>query len=133
MGSFQRTNAGIDQLGFVRGPARLLAAPLTQAPPANIGDILRLTGTPANEVQTLTITGTPTGGTFRLSFRGVTTATIAYNATAAAVQAALEAISTVGTGNVTGTGGPLPGTGVVLTFVGQLAGQNVPLLAINTP
>jgi hypothetical protein len=133
MGSFQRTNAGMDQLGFVRGPARILAAPLSQAPPANIGEIIRLTATPTNEVQTLTITGTPTGGTFRLSFRSVTTGTIAYNATAAAVQAALEALSTIGSGNVACAGGPLPGSPVTITFQGQLAAQDVPLIAINTP
>jgi hypothetical protein len=133
MGSYQRTNAGIDQLGFVRGPARLLAAPLTQASPANIGDIIKLTGSPTNEVQTLAITGTPTAGTFRLSFKSVTTATIAYNATAAAVQAALEALSTIGSGNVAATGGPLPGSPVVLTFQGQLAGTNLPMLTVVAP
>jgi hypothetical protein len=133
MGSYQRTNAGIDQLGFVRGPARLLAAPLTQASPANIGDIIKLTGSPTNEVQTLAITGTPTAGTFRLSFKSVTTATIAYNATAAAVQAALETLSTIGSGNVAATGGPLPGSPVVLTFQGQLAGTNLPMLTVVAP
>jgi hypothetical protein len=133
MGSFIRTNSGIDQLGFVRGPAMIYAAPLSQAPPANIGEIVRLTGSPTNEVQTLTITGTPVGGTFRLSFKGVTTAAIASTATAANVQAALEALSTIGTGNVVATGGPLPGTAVVLTFQGQLAGSNLPLTTVNTP
>jgi hypothetical protein len=133
MGSFQRTNAGMEQLGFVRGPARILAAPITQAPPANIGEIIRLTATPTNEVQTLTVTGTPTGGTFRLSFRGVQTATIAYNATAAAVQAALEAISTVGTGNLLAAGGPLPGSPVTLTFQGLLAAQDQPLITVVSP
>src|SRR4051794_21605666 len=108
MGSFQRTNAGIEQLGFVRGPARLLAAPLSQAPPANIGEILKLTGSPTNEVQSLANSGTPTGGTFRLGFKSVSTANIAYNAAAAAVQAALEAVSTIGSGNLVATGGPLP-------------------------
>jgi hypothetical protein len=111
----------------------LLAAPLTQASPANIGDIIKLTGSPTNEVQTLAITGTPTAGTFRLSFKSVTTATIAYNATAAAVQAALEALSTIGTGNVAATGGPLPGSPVVLTFQGQLAGTNLPMLTVVAP
>jgi hypothetical protein len=133
MAGFIRTNAGMEQLGFVRGPAMIYAAPVSQAPPANIGDIIRLTGSPTNEVQTLTITGTPTGGTFKLSFRSVTTATIAYNAAAAAVQAALEALSTVGVGNVTCAGGPLPGTPVTITFQGTLAGQNQPLITINTP
>jgi hypothetical protein len=131
MGGFVRTNAGMDQLGFVRGPAMLYAAPLSTAAPTNIGDILRLSGTSTNEVQTLTITGAPTGGTFRLSFRGVATANIAYNATAPVVQAALEALSTVGAGNVTATGGPLPATAVVITFVNQLAAANQPTIGVS--
>jgi hypothetical protein len=44
--------------------------------------------------------GTSTGGTFTLTFNGQTTATIAYNANAATVQSALEALSTIGSGNV---------------------------------
>lgn len=61
------------------------------------------------EIQTVTITGGPTGGTFTLTFAGQTTAAIAYNATAAAVQAALETLSNIDVGNVevSGTaGGP---------------------------
>lgn len=78
-----------------------------------------------NEVQTVTITGAPTGGTFTLTFGAATTAAIAYNAAASAVQSALEALSTVGAGNVTASGGPLPGTAVSVTFVGALARQDV--------
>jgi hypothetical protein len=78
-----------------------------------------------NEVQTVTITGTPTGGTFRLTWNGQQTAVIAYNATAATVQAALEALSNIGVGNVSVTGGPGPGTPYVVTFVGQFASENV--------
>src|SRR3954465_8763162 len=48
-----------------------------------------------NEVQTITVTGTPTGGTFTLTYSTQTTAAIAYNATAAAVQTALEALSNI--------------------------------------
>jgi hypothetical protein len=46
------------------------------------------------EVQTLTITGTPAGGTYTLKPTGTTTETaaIAYNATSAAVQAAIRAL-----------------------------------------
>src|SRR3954452_19751907 len=132
MGGFHRTNAGIEQLGFVRGPARLLAAPITQAPPANIGDIIKLTGSPTNEVQSLAITGTPTAGSFRLAFKSVSTATIAYNATSAAVQAALEALSTIGSGNVVCAGGPLPASPVTITFQGLLAGSNLPLVTVNS-
>src|SRR4051794_40430870 len=73
-----------------------------------------------NEVQTLHIAGTATGGTFTLTYAGNTTATIAWNATAAAVQTALAALASIGAGNVVCTGGPLPGTDVVITFTGTL-------------
>jgi hypothetical protein len=78
-----------------------------------------------NEIQTVTITGTPTGGTFTLTYNGQTTAPIAFNATAGTVQAALEALRNIGTGNVLGGGGPGPGTPYTITFQGALAGQNV--------
>jgi hypothetical protein len=78
-----------------------------------------------NEVQTVTITGTPAGGTFTLTFRGATTTGIAYNADAAAVETALEALSTIGDGDVRVTGGPGPGTPYVITFINDLGHQNV--------
>lgn len=78
-----------------------------------------------NEQQTITITGTPTGGTFTLTYDGATTANIAYNAAASAVVAALEALPNIGSGNVAGSGGALPGTAVVITFQNQLGRQNV--------
>ncbi len=56
------------------------------------------------EVQTVTITGGPTGGSFTLTVEGATTGAIAYNATAAAVQAALEALSSVQPGDITVSG-----------------------------
>jgi len=77
-----------------------------------------LSGT--NDVQTVTITGGPTGGTFTLTFNGQTTAPINYNAAASAVQTALQALSSIGFGNVLCTGGALPGTGVICTFVNDL-------------
>ena len=73
-------------------------------------------GSHTAEVQTVTITGSPTGGTFTLSFRSQTTAAIAYNASATAVRTALEALSSIGTGRVSVTGGPGPGTPWVVTF-----------------
>lgn len=89
------------------------------------GTILgELTGT--NEIQTLAITGAPTGGTFTLTFGGQTTAAIAFNATAADVQNALEALSTIGDGNILCTGGPLNGAVKVrIEFRGQLGASNV--------
>jgi hypothetical protein len=88
-----------------------------------------------NEVQTITITGTPTGGSFTISFTnpstgGVeTTAAIAYNATAAAVQAALIALDAFDAGDVIATGGALPGTAVAVTFGGRYAARDVTVLS----
>ncbi len=48
--------------------------------------------------------GGATGGTFTLTYQGLTTAAIAHNAEATAVQTALEALSTVGAGNVAVSG-----------------------------
>jgi hypothetical protein len=81
-----------------------------------------------NDVQTLTVAGAPTGGTFTATWGGQTTAAIAFNASAAAVQTALAALSNVGAG-VAGTysqqsvqivGGPTGGT-FTLVFGGQTA------------
>ena len=78
-----------------------------------------------SEVQQAAITGSPTGGNFTLTFGGNTTANIPYNATAGQVQAALEALASIGVGNVIVTGGPLPASPVLVNFVGTLAGTNV--------
>src|SRR5580693_4919695 len=82
--------------------------------------------TPVSDQQTVTITGTPTGGTFTLTYTApsgqtYTTAAINYNASAANVVTALTALSVIGTGGVTATGGTLPGTPVVVTFAAGLA------------
>lgn len=81
-----------------------------------------------NEVQTLTITGTPTGGTFTLNYAGQVTTAIAYNASAATVQAALVALSNIGPNDVVVTGGPGPGTPYVVTFTDDLQATNVVML-----
>lgn len=78
-----------------------------------------------NAVQEVAIAGAPAGGTFTLTLGGQTTAAIPYNATAAQLQAALVALSTVGAGGVACTGGPLPGTPIVVTFAGLNAVQPV--------
>lgn len=80
---------------------------------------------------TFTLNGTPTGGTFTVSFGGVTSAAIAYNANAAAVQAALEAMSSIGAGNVSVTGASSPWT---ITFRKSLGAQSnaLPTLANNS-
>jgi hypothetical protein len=82
-------------------------------------------GGTTSELQTVTVTGTPTGGTYTLTFSGQTTAGIPYNATAAQVKTALEALSNINPGDVVVGGGPHPGTAVTVTFSGQYAGDNV--------
>lgn len=82
-------------------------------------------GSVADEVQTITITGTPTGGDFTLTFEGETTAAIAFDAVAADVQAALEALDNIEVGDVVAGGGPFPDTPVTVTFGGQYADEDV--------
>ena len=58
----------------------------------------------ANEKQQVAIDGTASGGTFTLTFNSETTTSIAYNASAATVQTALEGLATPVPGDVTVTG-----------------------------
>ncbi len=84
------------------------------------------------ERQTITITGTPTAGTFTPSFKGVAVPTgILYNATAATLQAALEALPTIGVGGVIVGGGPGPATPYTVDFVKNFFGTNPPLLTFT--
>lgn len=79
-----------------------------------------------DEVQELSATAAANGGDFTLTFTGTvaspiaaeTTAPIPYNASAADVQTALEALPSIEPGDVTVTGGPMPGTPIVITFTG---------------
>jgi hypothetical protein len=78
-----------------------------------------------SEIQTITITGNPTGGTFTLTWGGCITSSLAWNATAAEVQTALEALGSIQPGNVAVSGGPGPQAAWLVTFQGILAGQDV--------
>lgn len=82
-----------------------------------------------NEVQTIGL-GAASAGTVTIGFDGETTAAIAFNASAAAVQTALELLSNVEPGDIVVTGGPLPGV-ITLTFGGQYAGENVPTVVVT--
>lgn len=114
------------------GDGRTFAAAFAANQSLKKGTILgQINSGPASEEQTLSITGAPTGGTFTLTFSGQTTSPLAYNAAAAQVQAALESLSSVGSGNVLGGGGALPGTPVTLTFRGDLANQPQPLIVVS--
>lgn len=101
------------------------------------GTVLGQITNSANDVQTITVSGTPTGGTFTLKLEYPvgnvqTTGAIAYNATASAVQTALAALPNVGSGNVSCSGGAFPGTAVVATFQGGLAGRPIPVMTLGT-
>lgn len=87
-------------------------------------------GTP--EVQTITASGSVSGGTYTISFMGETTSALNHNANNATILAALEALSNIAPGDVTMGGGALPGTPATLTFGGQYASADVPLIVINS-
>lgn len=103
--------------------------------PNSASDTYLLTsyGYAADAVQALTISGSPTGGTFTLTFNGQTTGAVAYNAPAngaGSVQAALAALSNIGTGNVAVTGGN--GGPYTVRFIGSLAGAAEPLITATS-
>jgi len=86
--------------------------------------------TNTNNKQTIALVGAITGGTYLLAFEGVwLSAGLAPGATAAAVQTALRALSTIGAGNVNvvgPNGGPY-----AVEFVGALANQTLPQFDVD--
>lgn len=90
------------------------------------------------EVNTITANATPnTGGTFTLSVNGETTEPITFEATAAQVQAALEALEGIEPGDVTAvqtTGTDLGDANAVvtLTWSEKLAAQNIAITIDDT-
>lgn len=115
MGSFHRVDT--DQV--IRGAARIMAAPIAQAKPAEIGDVIELR---ADQTQVNDLDLDVATGNYTLTVEGQETANIAHTANAAAVQAALELLTTVSAGDVTVTG-TLPT--LTLTWGGNLAAQPV--------
>jgi hypothetical protein len=85
-----------------------------------------------NEVQTVTITGTPTGGTFVLRWGGNNTSALNWNATAAQMQTALQALAGIGAGNALVTGGPGPGTAFQVEFTSALGFASQAVITLQT-
>jgi NHL repeat-containing protein len=86
---------------------------------------------PASAVRTLTVDAS--AGTFTLTFKGQTTGDLAFDASAATVQAALQGLGSIGVGNVTvtpagATGGAGGGTPYVITYAGTLASSAQPTI-----
>jgi hypothetical protein len=100
----------------------------TWGPPSEYENGVLQVGGSQNEKQTIALLGAPTGGTFTLTFQGQTTAALAYNISNAALKTALEALSNIGPGDITITGGPLPNTPVTVEFGGTLAEMDVQLM-----
>jgi hypothetical protein len=124
--------AVVDSNGFTQTNNTTYTSSNTSAVTVAPGGLMTgvgVTGTPTSAVQTATVNGTPTGGTFLLSFNGDTTTPIAYNAATSAVQSALVALSTVGTGNVAVSGSA--GGPYTITFQGGLAQTAVPVITTN--
>jgi hypothetical protein len=87
-----------------------------------------------NEVKQVRIDGNnpPTSGNFTLTIHNQSTANVAYNATAATVQARLEARSSIGSGPPEHFTFPLPEQAVYVEFVGTKANQDIgPMSASN--
>ena len=122
------TGANEDATGFG------LAVPATATIEGIQVSVVRLSSACCNSVQTIATTGTPTGGSFVISATppsgsATNTVSIAYNASAATIQAAL--VTVYGSGNVTCTGGSLP-TAVVCTFAGSDASKVVNLMSLSS-
>jgi hypothetical protein len=92
------------------------------------GVLRTIQAAPVNEQQTITITGSPTS--YKLAFNSSPASTaIPGGAANTALEAAIEALTTVGVGGVSvagPTGGPY-----VVTFSGTLGWQDVPLLTVS--
>jgi len=93
--------------------------------------IILKAGSGTKEAQTVTTSATSgdTSGQFKLSFGGQTTASIAWNANAAAVQTALNALSTVGTATIAASAKASGGYVWTVTFDGSTNAGDVAALS----
>jgi flagellar hook-associated protein 2 len=96
---------------------------------------IRVDGYPSSsavsEVQKLPVTTGATGGTFTLTYDGHTTDPISYDATTAQIQAALEALPNVSTGDIIVSGDNLTVGGGQTTFTFSDPMGDVSLISIN--
>jgi hypothetical protein len=126
---FDATTVTIDGTGRYTIPYGTLVT-LNPSNPALIKAYVGAGG--ANATQTLTETGAPTGGTFTLTYNGATTSGIPYNATAAQVATALNALPAAAGNGFATSGGALPGTPVVITFQNGLGNAPQSTLVANS-
>jgi flagellar capping protein FliD len=87
-----------------------------------------------SEVQTLSPSPNPNGGTYNLTYEGETTADLGAKATPAEIQAALEALSTIRSGDITSVDGGAEGLNdgdVTITFSDALGDVSMVSLIDN--
>lgn len=90
------------------------------------------TGDPGTgEVQTLSIAGSPVSGTFALSYGGYVTVLLDYDSTAGEIETALESLPGIAAVDVSCSGGPLPGSDIVITFAAALGGEDLPEIVVK--
>jgi len=82
------------------------------------------------QVNTITPSVAPATGDYCIDFDGQTTNAIAYDATAAAIKAELEQLTTIGVGNVLVTG--TLASVVTITFSGTLLRKDCPPVTISS-
>lgn len=100
---------------------------VTISPSGTVTTVKDFMSAGANEVQGWSLTGS--SGTFTLTFRGETTAALAYNASNATIQSALQGLNTVGAGNVVVAG--TLASSQTFTFLGALAEADQPLIVAD--
>lgn len=99
--------------------------PFALTPSVDIVATTTTQGIELNEQQTISIPNVPGGGTYDLDFPLSTNGpvTLAFDATAADVQAALESLDSIGVGNVLVTGSVFTG-GFVVEFIGTFRAES---------
>ena len=110
---FNLTNGGS---GYTS--ATVTIDPPTSGTRAEATAIISSGGVAQNEKQTITPSLTPTGGTYTITFGADTTTVLNWDANIATIQAALEALASIGTGNISVS---VDGSSIVLEFIGTLA------------
>lgn len=88
--------------------------------------------TKTNEEQQIAESGTVTAGTFTITYSTQTTAAIDFDATAAEIQTALEALSNLAPGDVVVSGGPIFTAPIVIVFQGTLKATNVAQVTVDS-
>jgi hypothetical protein len=122
------TGTAIPGVDYVPPP---LATTITSTSPSSVVKITPLDNGPFNAVRQEIILPPAKGGTYTLSLGGDITVPLAYNANAAAVQAALATLPNVGAGNVSVAGMGTAAQPFVAAWKGNLLSSSVAQLTAD--